>query len=114
MQPMWISIREVAAAAGVALAQVQHYFRTRAKVLRLACEHVCEKPAERVAKVDLGTGTTDQVLRRWLHSWLPPDDATRGRATPPAAPSLPSVTVASPLPTQRTSPADRSTEMGNR
>ncbi len=69
-----VSIREVAAAAGISPAQVQYYFRTKAEMLRLAYEHVCEKLAERVAKVDLSTGTVGQVLRRGIHAWLPLDD----------------------------------------
>ena len=67
------SVRSVAAAAGVSVAQVQYYFRTKEELVTAAYEHVADRLRRRVRALDL-TGPPKEALRRILHLWLPLDE----------------------------------------
>jgi AcrR family transcriptional regulator len=75
-----VSIRSVAAAADVSPAQVQYYFRTKERLLTAAFEQVHDRMRQRAAAVDVG-GSTREVLRRYLLTWLPLDEERRRDAT---------------------------------
>lgn len=68
-----VSMRSVAAAAGVSLAQVQYYFRSKDELLAAAFEHISDGVQRRAAAVNT-TGPPREVLRRLLHVWLPLDE----------------------------------------
>ncbi|MGQ0841956.1 TetR/AcrR family transcriptional regulator [Actinokineospora sp.] len=65
-----VSMRSVAAAAGVSLAQVQYYFRSKDELVAAAFEHVSEGVEGRAADLDT-SGPPRMVLRRLLELWLP-------------------------------------------
>jgi AcrR family transcriptional regulator len=67
------TMRTVAAAAGVSLAQVQYYFRSKDELVASAFRHVSERFDEKLATVDL-SGPPREVLREALQLWLPLDD----------------------------------------
>ncbi len=67
-----VSIREVAAEAGVAIGTVQHYFPTKDELLRFAFEYTADQVRKRVDRLD-HRGTVGQVLRRFLAQLLPLD-----------------------------------------
>ncbi len=69
-----VSVRSVAAAAGVSVAQVQYYFRTKEELVTAAYRHVADRLRDRVRALDLG-GPPRDALRRVLHVWLPLDEA---------------------------------------
>lgn len=69
-----VSVRTVAAAAGVSAAQVQYYFRSKDELVAAAYRHVHNGLAHRARQVDLG-GPARDALRRVLEVWLPLDDA---------------------------------------
>ncbi|MGI5175714.1 TetR/AcrR family transcriptional regulator [Dactylosporangium sp. CA-152071] len=69
-----VSVRAVAAEAGVSVAQVQYYFRTKEELVTAAYKHVAEGLLERVRALDL-SGPPRDALRRVLHVWLPVDEA---------------------------------------
>lgn len=75
-----VSVRSVAAAAGVSPAQVQYYFGTKDRLVVAAFQHVHDRMRQRTAAVD-ATGPSDRVLRRYLLTWLPLDAARRSDAT---------------------------------
>jgi AcrR family transcriptional regulator len=68
-----LSMRTVATAAGVSLAQVQYYFRSKDELLAAAFEHVSADVVDRARQVDTA-GPTREVLRALLHVWLPLDE----------------------------------------
>jgi AcrR family transcriptional regulator len=68
-----LSMRTVATAAGVSLAQVQYYFRSKDELLAAAFEHVSADVVARAGQVDTA-GPTRDVLRALLHVWLPLDE----------------------------------------
>jgi AcrR family transcriptional regulator len=68
-----MSVRAVAAAAGVSIAQVQYYFRTKDELVAAAYRHVADQLKQRVRVVDL-SGAPRDALRRVLHVWLPLDE----------------------------------------
>ncbi|GIL27500.1 TetR/AcrR family transcriptional regulator [Actinocatenispora comari] len=68
-----LSMRTVATAAGVSLAQVQYYFRSKDELLAAAFEHVSADVVARAEQVDTN-GPTREVLRGLLHVWLPLDE----------------------------------------
>jgi AcrR family transcriptional regulator len=72
-----VSVRAVAAAAGVSTAQVQYYFRTKDELIAAAYHHVAEQMKRRVRALDR-SGTPRDAVRRALHVWLPLDE-TRAR-----------------------------------
>lgn len=67
------TMRTVAAAAGISLAQVQYYFRSKDELVASAFRHVTERFDEKLATVDL-SGPPRKVLRQALELWLPLDD----------------------------------------
>lgn len=75
-----VSVRSVAATAGVSAAQVQYYFRTKERLLVASFEHVYDRMRQRIGAVDTD-GTAGEVLRRYLLIWFPLDDDRRAAAT---------------------------------
>lgn len=71
-----VSIREVAAAAGVSIGTVQYYCRSKEEMLRIAYERVADEIIRRATTVD-PAGTVGQVLRRGLLQLLPLDGPRR-------------------------------------
>ncbi|HEX2313638.1 MAG TPA: TetR/AcrR family transcriptional regulator [Thermomonospora sp.] len=69
-----VSVREVAAQAGVSPAKVQYYFRTKDEMLLLAYRHVAELLEARSAAVPTDLGTI-AYLREQALTWLPRDAA---------------------------------------
>jgi AcrR family transcriptional regulator len=69
-----VSVREVAAAAGVSIGTVQHYFATKDEMLVFAFRQVTERTQERVAGIDPGTGPR-QALGAALRELLPLDQS---------------------------------------
>jgi AcrR family transcriptional regulator len=67
-----VSLREVARAAGVSLATVQYYCRSKDQMLRMAFEYVTMRIIERVPDFD-PDGTAGGALRRGLLEFLPLD-----------------------------------------
>lgn len=74
--PEALSIRNVAREAGVSVAQVQYYFRTRDELVLHAFEHVTATLEAELQRVDR-SGSPLEVLRRMILSWLPLDAARR-------------------------------------
>ena len=69
-----VSVREVAAVAGVSLGTVQHYFRTKDEMLTYAYKAVADEFEVRVQRhVEVGEPLS-QVLRAVLHELLPLDE----------------------------------------
>jgi AcrR family transcriptional regulator len=68
-----VSVRSVAAAAGVSTAQVQYYFRTKDELLAAAYQHVADGLKQRVRAIDR-TGHPRDALSRVLHVWVPVDE----------------------------------------
>jgi AcrR family transcriptional regulator len=50
-----VSLREVAAQAGVSMGMVQHYFRSKDAMLLFACEHIVERADEMAAAMTAGS-----------------------------------------------------------
>jgi TetR/AcrR family transcriptional regulator, transcriptional repressor of bet genes len=77
-----VSLRDVAAEAGVSLGMVQHYFRSKDEMLLFALEHMHDRAAGRL-KARLGSlaspGPRD-VIRALLAVLLPVDQDTRAEA----------------------------------
>ena len=71
-----VSIREVAAEAGVSVGTVQYYCRSKDEMLEMAFRHVLERMSERAAGTPR-TGSVTQLLRRALREFLPLDDLRR-------------------------------------
>ena len=67
-----VSVREVAAAAGVSIGTVQHYFATKDQMLLFAFRQVVERTRARVAGIDAGAGPR-QALGAALRELLPLD-----------------------------------------
>ncbi|RJQ82816.1 TetR family transcriptional regulator [Pseudonocardiaceae bacterium YIM PH 21723] len=67
-----VSIRTVAAEAGVSVAKVQYYFRTKDELLLAGFEHVMQLLETRQQRLDY-SGPMRQVLRDCLLVWLPID-----------------------------------------
>ncbi|MEV0081386.1 TetR family transcriptional regulator C-terminal domain-containing protein [Saccharopolyspora sp. NPDC050642] len=68
-----VSMRAVAAAAGVSLAQVQYYFRSKEQLIVEAFRHICRDVEERAAAVGFD-GPARSVLRALIDLWLPVDE----------------------------------------
>ena len=68
-----VSIREVAAEAGVSVGTVQYYCRSKDEMLEMAFRHILNRMSARAAATPR-SGTVTQVLRRALHEFLPLDD----------------------------------------
>src|SRR5215472_10202941 len=67
-----VSVREVAAAAGVSIGTVQHYFATKDEMLVFAFRQVVERTRARVAGIDAGAGPR-RALGAALRELLPLD-----------------------------------------
>ncbi|GAA1538159.1 TetR/AcrR family transcriptional regulator [Kribbella lupini] len=67
------TMRTVAAAAGISLAQVQYYFRSKDELVASAFRHVSERLDEKLATIDLA-GPPRKVLRQALELRLPLDE----------------------------------------
>ncbi|HEY0473087.1 MAG TPA: TetR/AcrR family transcriptional regulator [Kribbella sp.] len=68
------TMRNVAAVAGISLAQVQYYFRSKDELVASAFQHVTRAFDEKLATVDL-SGPPRKVLRDALEIWLPLDES---------------------------------------
>lgn len=71
-----VTIREVAATAGVSIGTVQYYCRSKDEMLRVAFEHVSERFLARVEAIPR-KGTVRSVLRKAVLEFLPLDDHRR-------------------------------------
>ncbi|WP_166138754.1 TetR family transcriptional regulator [Nocardioides ochotonae] len=69
-----LSVRSVAAAAGVSAAQVQYYYRTKSELVRAAFDHAGE---QLLADIAAAKPTT---LMGVVEQWLPLDDPRERRA----------------------------------
>ena len=69
-----VSVREVAAAAGVSIGTVQHYFATKDEMLVFAFRQVVERTRARVAGIDADNGPR-HALGAALRELLPLDQA---------------------------------------
>ncbi|TWD80790.1 TetR family transcriptional regulator [Kribbella amoyensis] len=67
------TMRTVAAAANISLAQVQYYFRSKDELVAAAFQYVTERFDEKLATIDLA-GPPRKVLRSALELWLPLDE----------------------------------------
>lgn len=74
-----LSMRRVAAASGVSLAQVQYYFRTKAELVAAAFEYAGDQFLASLKAVDAAPVTLAR-LRRILWLWLPLDADRERRA----------------------------------
>jgi len=70
-----VSLRQVAAEAGMSMGSVQHYFRTKDEMLRYALEHRHKLRSERITAKVLAEGppTPRSILRACLVEILPRD-----------------------------------------
>jgi AcrR family transcriptional regulator len=68
------TMRNVAAVAGISLAQVQYYFRSKEELVAAAFHHLTRAFDEKLATVDL-SGPPRKVLRDALELWLPLDES---------------------------------------
>jgi AcrR family transcriptional regulator len=78
-----VSLRQVAAEAGVSMGLVEHYFKTKEQMLRFAFEAVSERAAVRIwarlAELP-DPAQPGQALRAVLHEMLPLDQTRRAEA----------------------------------
>jgi AcrR family transcriptional regulator len=75
-----VSLRHVAAAAGVSMGLVQHYFRTKDEMLTFALEHQAQRREQRiVARLTAGgrQPTVREIVRTSLVEVLPTDEVSR-------------------------------------
>ncbi|MFF3070240.1 TetR/AcrR family transcriptional regulator [Kitasatospora sp. NPDC057904] len=83
-----VSLRDVAAEAGVSMGAVQHYFATKDEMLRFAIEYNHELLTARFARLFAGDRmptTVRELLRRLLVELLPLDEQSRDGARMGAA-----------------------------
>ncbi|MFG3256090.1 TetR/AcrR family transcriptional regulator [Streptomyces sp. NPDC048172] len=71
-----VSVREVAAAAGVSIGAVQHHFATKDEMLAFAFRHVVERTGARLAAFRPGR-SPERDLARVLRELLPLDETRR-------------------------------------
>ncbi|WP_327705824.1 TetR/AcrR family transcriptional regulator [Streptomyces decoyicus] len=75
-----VSLRDVAAEAGISLGRLQHYFRTKDEMLLFALQHINRLAADRIrARIESlnEEPTPREVLRACLSGMLPLDDKSR-------------------------------------
>ncbi|OLT19315.1 TetR family transcriptional regulator [Pseudonocardia sp. CNS-139] len=75
-----VSLRHVAAEAGVSMGAVQHYFRTKDDMLRFALEHQARRREQRIVARLTAAGrppTVREIIRTSLLEVLPTDDESR-------------------------------------
>ncbi|MGC5333283.1 TetR/AcrR family transcriptional regulator [Micromonospora sp. DT62] len=77
-----VSLRDVAAEAGVSMGMVQHYFRTKDEMLMFALEHLGERVSRRLEDrlEALPDPTPKEVVRAMLAEVLPSTKASRQEA----------------------------------
>ncbi|WP_420174968.1 TetR/AcrR family transcriptional regulator [Luteococcus sp. OSA5] len=75
-----VSVRSVAAEAGVSPATVQYWFRTKSDLLTAALEHVNDRMEQRLSEVGL-SGEPRRVLLDLLLAWFPLDEQRRADAS---------------------------------
>jgi AcrR family transcriptional regulator len=76
-----VSLRHVAAAAGISMGAVQHYFRTKDEMLQFALQHQAERREQRIIARLTAVGrepTAREICRTTLVEVLPVDDVRRG------------------------------------
>jgi AcrR family transcriptional regulator len=75
-----VSLRQVAAEAGMSMGSVQHYFKTKDEMLRFALEHRHRLRTERITEKVLAEGppTPRSILRTCLVEILPRDPESEG------------------------------------
>ncbi|MGV4927860.1 TetR family transcriptional regulator (plasmid) [Streptomyces sp. BHT-5-2] len=75
-----VSLRDVAAEAGISLGRIQHYFRTKDELLLFALRHINAKATERIAQriqALKAEPTPREVLRACCAGMLPLDAESR-------------------------------------
>src|SRR5262245_63737541 len=75
-----VSLRDVAAEAGVSMGQVQHYFATKSEMLRFACAYMVDRTRRAIADALAaapGPTSARAALRATMIQLLPLDDARR-------------------------------------
>lgn len=75
-----VTVREVAAEAGVSAGMVQHHFRTRDEMLQFACEYMLEQTRDRIAGLIAALPEPKaprMILGAMFREMLPLDDAKR-------------------------------------
>jgi AcrR family transcriptional regulator len=75
-----VSLRHVAAEAGVSMGAVQHYFRTKDEMLRFALEHQARRREQRIVEKLTAAGrppTVREIIRTSLLEVLPTDEQSR-------------------------------------
>jgi AcrR family transcriptional regulator len=75
-----VSLRQVAAAAGVSMGLVQHYFRTKDEMLMFALVHQAQRREQRVVARLTAIGrapTVREIVRTSMLEVLPTDEARR-------------------------------------
>lgn len=75
--PEAVSLRQVAAAAGVTTGMVQHYFATKDELMLFALEVVAERIQRRLEALPGLTSTPVAMLRALLEQLLPLDETRR-------------------------------------
>jgi TetR/AcrR family transcriptional repressor of bet genes len=75
-----VSLRHVAAEAGVSMGQVQHYFASKDEMLLFAFRTIGERVEQRMAAAVTGARGPRDFLRGMLVELLPVSDATRAEA----------------------------------
>lgn len=75
-----LSMRVVAARAGVSVAQVQYYFHTRAQLVEAAFEHASDQFLSAVRDILPTTGPTLRDIHEIVRLWLPLDGDRERRA----------------------------------
>ncbi len=79
-----VSLRNVAAAGGVSMGRVQHYFGSRNEMILFACRHLVELAGEGLAQLAAGDPADTSpmtVIRNVALQSLPLDDRQRAGAT---------------------------------
>lgn len=75
-----VSLRDVAAEAGVSMGMVQHYFSSKDRMLTFACEYLVERTRERIQE-EFGSWSSPpgarDLLRQVYLQMLPLDDERR-------------------------------------
>jgi DNA-binding transcriptional regulator YbjK len=77
-----LSLRDVAAEAGVSMGMVQHYFRTKDEMLMFALDHMGERVGRRIQNrlTAMHDPTSKEVVRAMLAEMLPSTKASRQEA----------------------------------
>jgi AcrR family transcriptional regulator len=78
-----VSMRTVAAEAGVTVSTVQYYFHSKEQLLFAGLQHLAEAVARRATGTvrTAAAGSTRDALRAWLIQFIPADDEQRSSYT---------------------------------